>query len=99
MTELIPMELTEDEQRMILERRAEEEHIAKTYEFHTKVLMVASDYLKYLNQEGYGTSFSTFVNSFGYDLKDSSMVYQAVLKIFDVVNTFEVPKEKTHDSN
>lgn len=95
MTNLIPMQLTEAEQRIILESRAEAEHIANTKEFRTKVLIIASDYLKYLYKEGDGTSFSTFVNSFGYDLKDCSVVYQAVLKILDVVTTFEAQKENS----
>lgn len=94
MTDLIPMELTETEQRMILERRAEEAHAKLTSEFREKVLLIANDFYKWAKKEDEGFTFSTFVNQFGYDLHDCKMVYTAVGKILELVRTFDIPKEK-----
>ena len=95
MTEqLKTMELTDSEARIILERRAEEAHAEKTDAFREKALNVANNFLIWSYKEGYAPTFSTFVNQFGYDNLDCKIMYEAVKKIWDLVHTLEIPREK-----
>ena len=94
--DLFTMELTEAEKRIILERRAEEIHIAKTDDFRKKALYVANNFLIWAYKEGVCPTFSTFVNEFNYQEKDYQLMYGAVKKIWDFVHTLEIPKEKNY---
>ncbi|WP_396234763.1 hypothetical protein [Acinetobacter baumannii] len=98
MSEIRPcilMELSPEEQEIILDRRAEEAHIAATVAFRLKAIKVANDFMIWANEEEYGPTFSTFVNQFNYQESDGRMMYTAVMKIIDVVSSFQIPKEKS----
>ncbi|MFW2163131.1 hypothetical protein ACG93T_17435 [Acinetobacter beijerinckii] len=99
MTEqLKTMELTESEARIILNRRALETHKAATKDFQLRAIKVASDYFLWCCQPENGFYFpdsGTFVNEFGYQEDDHSIMRNAVEEIWKLVFPFEIPKEKT----
>lgn len=98
MTDLTTMELTEEEKRIILERRAEEAHIAATQDFQLRAIKVASDYFNWCCHPENGFYFpdsGTFVNQFGYEEDDHSIMRNAVEKIWKLVFSLEIPKEKS----
>ena len=98
----IHMELSPEEQRMILERRAEEAHKAATQDFQLRAIKIANDYFLWCCQPENGFYFpdsGTFVNQFGYEEDDHSTMRYAVEKIWKLVFSLEIPKEKTHGFN
>ncbi|WP_446906226.1 hypothetical protein [Acinetobacter baumannii] len=93
----IHMELSPEEQQIILERRAEEAHIAATEAFQIKVLNVANLWMQWSEKEGSGLTLSTFQSSyeFNYLEADLPLMYEAVKKIMQVVHSLQVPREKS----
>lgn len=72
------LELTEEEVAHIKQRREKEEARKAVLKKRLDRIMVAHDYEKWLQDKGRGSTFSTFVNEFGYDELDSSEVYGVV---------------------
>lgn len=63
-----------------LRRWADELAVARgTYHRQGHLLLVVACYAKWLDTHGRGTSFSTFVNEFGYEEADCSKVYQLLV--------------------
>lgn len=93
----IHMELSPEEQQIILERRAEEAHIAATEAFQIKALKVANLWMQWSEKEGSGLTLSTFQSSyeFNYLEADLPLMYEAVKKIMQVVHSLQVPREKS----
>ena len=50
---------------------------------YVKILRVASEYSFWLHRKSRGSSYSTFVNEFGYQEKDSSKTFDLVTKILE----------------
>ncbi|WP_155931059.1 hypothetical protein [Methylomonas sp. 11b] len=97
-------EFTDDEQLQILNRVNEEKaEILKQRELakwrHTAhlnnvaLLRIAADYLDWLYINGRGSTFSTFVDEFGYDSKLASAVFNQVVKLYDQMNTMVFPSD------
>ena len=59
----------------------------KSVEIQAKRLRIAGAYWKWLNRHDRGTSFSTFVNEFGYEAEDCKLVYESV--VVPCIETFE----------
>jgi hypothetical protein len=72
------IELTEEEQALIMKRR--EEIAAKEERRRVKLLTIeiAAKYEAWLQREGRGSTFSTFVNEFDYDEHDASLMFKRV---------------------
>lgn len=97
-------EFTEDEQRQILNRVKEEKtEILKQRELakwqHTghlnnvALLRIAADYLDWLYINGRGSTFSTFVEEFGYDSMLAKAVFNQVGKLYGEMNTMVFPSD------
>lgn len=83
MTDLGP--LTEDEIELILARRAEKAAIERLQARRMKALETTARYGRWLFENGYGTSFSTFINQFGYQEHDGQEMYADVTLLLDAV--------------
>ncbi|WP_336937048.1 hypothetical protein [Acinetobacter modestus] len=103
MSEIKPfiyMELSPEEQRVILEGRAKKAHKAATQDFQLRAIKIASDYFLWCCQPENGFYYpdsGTFVNQFGYQKDDHSIMRDAVEKIWKLVFSFEIPEEQVND--
>ncbi|HCA5335490.1 TPA: hypothetical protein MW296_000129 [Acinetobacter baumannii] len=89
----IHMELSADEQKIILERRAKEAHEKNEAEFQIKALKVANDYVQWSIDRGYEyPHMGSFINSFGYDEDDRKAMCEAVQKIWKLMFSLKLPK-------
>lgn len=71
------------ETAMILKHREEQARIAANKAFRHKVLKTALAFYEWCEAEGCGPTFSTFVNEFEYQEDDASLVYKAIMGIFN----------------
>lgn len=71
-------ELSEFETAMVLEHRAKLSAEKANDEWRRLALRLAYEYETWLQEEGRGSTFSTFVNEFNYDEHDASQVFKAV---------------------
>ncbi len=83
---MITMRVSTKEEEMILNERARLEKISFARGYRAKVLKVAHGYRGWLDKHGRGSSFSTFVNEFGYQGRDSTQVFHAVQRLFAVAD-------------
>lgn len=72
------IELTEDEQKLILKRRYEIAAKEESRRVKLQSIETAAKYEAWLQNEGRGSTFSTFVDEFGYDEHDASAVFRRV---------------------
>lgn len=76
-------DLTESEIAMIQAHRAEIASRASAQVFQSKAIATAHAFDSWSDQTGEGLTYSTFVNSFGYQEEDGRQVYEAVARIFE----------------
>lgn len=96
MSEPITVDLRLDEYEIIKKRRSEEAHKKATREFQLKSITVANEYFLWANENNLPSPDSgTFVNQFGYEDIDHSIMRNAVEQIWKLVFSFEIPKEET----
>ena len=69
-----------EREMVIAAREAEAKEIADT-RFQIKAMTTAAKALKWSVRNGQGLSFSTFVNSFGYQDNDASEMYEAIIQL------------------
>ena len=81
MTDLGP--LTDDEIYLIRSLRAEQAALAALQSRRMKALDTAASYGRWLFENGAGTSFSTFINEFGYQERDGQAMYADVTLLLD----------------
>lgn len=76
-------DLTESEIALIQAHR--EEIAGRDYAraFQSKAIAAAHDFDSWSNRTGEGLTYSTFINSFGYQDDDGWHIYQAVVRIFE----------------
>lgn len=72
------MTLSPAEAALVENHRAEQAKIAAAAELYRKVLVHALSFHDWSIENGEGLSYSTFVNTFGYDLPDGRVVYDRV---------------------
>jgi len=80
----IQMELTKEEQNIILKMRYEKERQERKEVLSLKYLKLAAEYLAFLQNEGAGSTFTTFTDDFGYHGEkgeNRSKTYEVVLEI------------------
>lgn len=89
------MNLSEEEVKIILERRAEKHHKKATFAFQVKSIQIANDYFAWCKKEGFYTpDFGTFVNSFCYEGPDAKVMCEAVQQIWKLVFSLQIPKKE-----
>lgn len=84
------LELTEEEQNVILKMRYEKEQQERKEALSLKYLKVAAEYLAFLQNEGAGSTFTTFTDDFGYQGEkgeNRSKTYYAVLDLIESSRT------------
>lgn len=81
------MELTDEEKRVILERRKAKEQAEKRELDTRHLLNTAFRFLYWLDENGAGATFSTFCDDFEYEAKegeDRSRLYKNVMEVIGV---------------
>lgn len=81
-------DLTKEEKELILKRRQDPVRAESRIRQQQKILKTSIDYWKWLVENGRGSSFSTFIEEFGYDGHDSSIMYKAVVIYLVLVDDF-----------
>ncbi len=75
------MELTEYERKMVLADRLRRVQEQESLRMRRVVLDLAARYEAWLQDNGRGSTFSTFVNEFGYDEIGAAEIYRRVQKV------------------
>ena len=75
--------LTDDEIALIQKRRAEQAQRESARAFQRKAIATAHAFDDWSEASGNGLTFSTFINTFGYQDTDGQQMYAAVKRIFD----------------
>lgn len=83
---MISMMVTEEEKFIIEKAREEKKEKIKKELKKQEMLEIANDYNKWLNENGEVSTFSTFVNSYGYDKENSNIVYRTITNIINAAN-------------
>ena len=75
------MQLDDDEIALIERHRTEKRKRVERDSFALVALKIAAGYEEWLQREGLGDSFSTFVNEYGYQGKNAGRMHEAVKAI------------------
>ena len=75
------MNLSEEEARWIEERRAEREAAEKRQAEKLQILKTAYQYEQWLQENGAGSTYSTFCDDFGYGGEHREFMFKAVNQI------------------
>lgn len=78
-------DLTNDEIALIQKRRAEKAQREAARAFMRKAIATAHAFDDWSEASGEGLTFSTFINTFGYQDADGEKMYEAVKRIFDAM--------------
>lgn len=73
--------LDDEEQEIIRKHRQEKARVQRTLDFRLKSINVAGDFEKWMQENGQGNSYSTFVNTYGYQEPDSHLMHDHVSRI------------------
>lgn len=78
-------DLTPEEIELVQQRRNEQAQRAAAYAFQRKAIATAHAFAEWSSTEGGGLalSYSTFVDSFGYQDRDGNLMFEAVKRIHD----------------
>lgn len=76
-------DLTDDEIALVLQHREKIALAAAARVFKTKAIETALAFDHWSAETREGLTFSTFVNTFGYQDGDSKAIYEAVSRIFE----------------
>lgn len=77
------MRLTPEERRLIEEKRAKDAAAKAASVFQRNAIATAHAFSKWSARSGDSLTFSTFINSFGYQKDDGNAMYDAVGRILD----------------
>ncbi|MCL7420845.1 MAG: hypothetical protein M8364_08085 [Methylobacter sp.] len=78
--------LSDEELKIIQKHREAQAKKHRRYENRIKALEIALEYDIWLRDHGRRSSFSTFVNEFGYEEEDSSFMYGVVEEVLEAVD-------------
>ncbi|WP_121775550.1 hypothetical protein [Acinetobacter bereziniae] len=88
------MRITSEEERMVKQHRQSIKHEKATVRFRKEIFELAYQFSKYLDEIGEYPSFSGFINCFNPPHSgDNKMKYEAVVKVINIVNSLQLPKE------
>lgn len=76
-------ELSDDEIALIRGHRAQKAQREAGRAFQRKAIATAHAFADWSEASGEGLTFSTFINTFGYQEADGQRMYDAVKRIFD----------------
>lgn len=74
-------ELSADEVALVQKHRDAEAAKKAAIDFHRKAIFTAHEFEEWSARTGEGLTFSTFINTFGYQGKDGKQIYDAVQRI------------------
>lgn len=74
-------DLTDEELSIVRRHREEKAARAASQALRLSALKLAAEYDEWLSTNGRGSSFSTFVDEFGYEESDCSLMYRIVQKL------------------
>lgn len=77
------LNLSQEERAAIEKMRAEKAVTRAADDFQRRAIATAHAFLKWSKKTDDGLTFSTFVNTFGYQNDDMRQMYEAVARIFD----------------
>lgn len=84
--------LTEEETALILAHRAEQAAQRACIAFLQKIADHTAKFYAWSQREGQGLTFSTFVNTYGYDQPDARLVFEAVASMLNhLEHAIDVP--------
>ena len=75
--------LTTEEKEIIQKHRDKKAQQRAAEDFHSKAIATAYKWDLWSKDNGEGLTFTTFVNTFGYQDEDGKQMYKAVKRIFD----------------
>ena len=75
--------LTSDEVVLVTKLRREADGRKAALVFRSKAIATAAEFYHWSVATDEGLTFSTFVNSFGYQDPDGQLMYQAVRRVFE----------------
>lgn len=78
--------LTPEEEALILNRREKSARVSKEAAQRLRVLKIAGNYESWLQANGRGSSFSTFVEEFGFDEPGAAEFFRRVEKVRTAVD-------------
>jgi hypothetical protein len=81
------MRLNAEERALIEGRRAEKKKLVEHEAQAREALQVASRYARWLRTEGASNSYSSFINSFGYQKPQGREMYRVVTELLAVADT------------
>ena len=87
MTTETPILLTEEETAIVLAHRAQKAAEVARVAYLQKVADHTAKFYAWSQREGQGLTFSTFVNTYGYDEPDSRRVFEAVCSMLNPLET------------
>ena len=58
-----------------------------------KILKIAYEYAVWLEENGAGSTFSTFIDDFGYQEKGAAFMYDNVMAVMHLAKNSEIPVE------
>ena len=80
------LHLSEDEVQLILKKRAAENLASEKEQFFLKSLKTAYEFSVWSHENELGLTFSTFIDSFGYEEPDVKQMYNAVRNILNAAS-------------
>lgn len=83
------MRLNAEERALIEGRRAEKKKLVAHQAMTIKALQVATRYAIWLKKQGQTNSFSTFINSFGYQETRGREMFRVVSELLKVADIIE----------
>jgi len=76
-------DLTPDEIALIQRRRDEQARLEAAQVFQRKAIATSHAFAEWSSTTGEGLTFSTFINTFGYQDEDGKQMFEAVKRICD----------------
>jgi hypothetical protein len=82
------MELTKEEERLVLKFREEKKYTEERRLRQLKYLKTAYHFMEFLEQKEMDISFSLFLDDFGYQGKDAQVAFPVIQEIISLVRKF-----------
>lgn len=91
------MRLSDEEINLINDHRAQKAKKLHLDKSRRRVLHVALQYRLWLARKGRGSSFSTFVDEFGYQERDCSEIFRVVENILSAADEIQLTEQPPYD--
>lgn len=91
------MGISIEEARIINERRAEKARQMHQAKLMRRALQVALRYQCWLSRKRQGSSYSTFVNAFGYQRSDCRDMFRVVEEIISAASSIQIDQQPPYE--